>query len=278
MRQALRHLALRGVTAIAWAALCVGVTARSAQAGAWVQDAKQGLMLHSLTYYENSHYYDRHGHTISQSAFRKLEYQPYVEYGLTSSLTLGGSVYLQRDWQHNITNSGLADPELFLRQQLYRDTKNAVSLQPLIKLPSVFSRTHGAPRGGSGSMDGELSLLYGRNLFLLSPRDYADMRIGYRVRSAGLHGQARADAAVGVMLARSVQVVPALHYVRADALGPPQGFREDGEQDYDLLKAEVAMLYHLDTMRWIQASLFSDIAGRQVGSGGGVSVTYAMRF
>jgi hypothetical protein len=246
-------------------------------AGAWVQKQGHGEFIANATYFTTDEYYDRNGDSTSQTRFDKFELQPYLEYGVTKSITLGGSLFLQRAVQGDKHNNGIADPELFLRKQIYRDNKNVVSLQPLIKFASNFNH-EATPRGGSGSTDAEISLLYGRNLNLISPRDYADFRLGYRTRSDDLNDQIRADAALGLRVSDAWEIIPGLRYVKATSLGSATAFSENGEQNYDLLKAELGANYYLNNTRSLRANLFSHVAGKQTGSGQGVTVGYAVKF
>ena len=246
-------------------------------AGAWVQARGHGEFIGNATYFTTDEYYNRSGDKASQTRFDKFELQPYLEYGITKSITVGGSLYLQRDVQGDKHNNGIADPELFLRKQLYRDDKNVISLQPLIKFPSNFNH-EATPRGGSTSTDAELSLLYGRNLNLISTRDYADFRLGYRTRNDNLNDQIRADAALGLRASDAWEIVPALRYVKANSLGSATAFSENGEQNYDLLKAELGANYYLSDKRSLRANIFSHVAGKQTGSGQGVTIGYAVKF
>lgn len=257
--------------------IVVALLTSPAFAGAWVQDRGAGLLIHQLTYFSAGHYYNRDGHRTPQPRFHKLEYQPYIEYGIGRRYTVGGSASLQRDWQGGSNNTGIADPELFLRGRIYHDDRQIVSLQPLIKLPSIFMKDGQIPRGGSHSADAELSLLYGRNVAFISVQDYVDVRLGYRARSRGMNGQIRADVALAVAPEERWQIIPAVRYVRATSLDR-SGFSQNGEQDYDLLKAELAVTYQLDSARTLQATVFDHHAGKQVGAGQGASIGYAVAF
>ncbi len=251
--------------------------ATCAHAGAWLQPEGKGLVIGQAAYYSTTKYFDAQGNTQPQPRFSKYEFQPYVEYGLLEKLTVGGSLYAQSVEQSGITNYGIADPELFLRAKLWRDDKQALSLQPLIKFPSQFASDL-PPRGGSKSTDMELSLLYGRNLKLISDSDYLDTRIGYRGRDQGLSNQWRADAALGLSLTPHWQLIPAIRAVYTPGLQQAAAFSENGDLDGNVLKVELNGAYHIDEKRWVQLGLFKHIAGMQTGEGYGASISYAHRF
>lgn len=255
----------------------VMLAASTAHAGAWVQPVGHGLAIAQASYYSTDTYFDSNGGAQPQPRFNKFEFQPYVEYGATEWLTLGGSAYAQSVSQAGASNYGLADPELFARARVYADDRQVISLQPLIKLASRFAE-HSPVRGGSKSTDVELSALYGRNLALLSPNDYADIRLGYRLRDHGLSPQWRGDVALGLGIAETIQLVPALRAVVATNLKDAATFSEGGDLDYSVLKAEVTGVYRLNTEQWLQAGIFSHIAGIQTGDGMGATLGFAQRF
>ena len=246
-------------------------------AGAWVQPKGDGLLITQATYYSTDTYFDANGDAQSQPTYRKYELQPYAEYGTTDWLTIGGSAYAQSVAQSGGSNHGIADPELFAKLRIWNDEKQTLALQPLLKLRSVFSSDNN-PRGGSRSTDAELSLLYGRSMPLLTPRDYVDVRLGYRMRNRGLSDQLRADAVAGLKLTEHVEIAPALRSVMATKPTDVAAYSENGDLDYHVIKAEVTAIYHLDATQWLQAGMFKHVAGMQTGDGYGVTLGYAQRF
>ena len=264
---------LRRLVAVLWTI----TAAPCAFAGAWVQPVGQGLAIAQATYYSADSYYDTRGSKQPQATYDKFELQPYLEYGATDWLTVGGSAYLQSVHQSGIDNYGIADPEFFARTRLWHDDKQVLSLQPYVKFGSRFA-DDSPPRGGSTSHDLELSALYGRNLHVVSDRDYLDTRIGYRLRDHGLSNQWRADAALGLSVTDRIQLVPAVRAVVSTDLKDAAIFSESGDLDYDSVKAELAGLYHLNEQQWLQATLFKDVAGVQTGDGYGISLGFAQRF
>lgn len=250
----------------------------AAHAGAWLMSEGKGLAITQFTHFSSDSYWDTAGDSQPQARYTKWEIQPYAEYGLTSKVTVGGTAYLQRAEQSNDINKGIADPEFFARMRLWQHGSHLVSIQPIIKLPSYFEHNESNPRGGSKSTDAELSLLYGTNLNLLSDHDYADVRIGYRYRSRGLEAQYKADAALGISPWENWQLIPALRYVKAADISSGAAFSQNGDLDYDLLKAELTVMHTLPSGNWIHATYFDHVSGMQTGDGKGVSLGYAVRF
>lgn len=248
-----------------------------AYAGAWLQPKDQGLAITSATYYGTSRYFDDAGQLQSQSAYSKYELQQYVEYGARKNLTLGGSFAFQRVIQFGQSNHGIADPEIFARTKLWQGERQLLSIQPLLKLKSQFARAH-APRGGSGTTEAELAMLYGRNFHLISDDDYVDTKMAYRWRGNGLHSQWRVETSVGLNVTDKLQLVPAMRSVATPLMDETNTYTESGDSDYDMLKLELGAIYHLTPQQWVEANVFKPVAGIQTGGGTGISLAFAQQF
>lgn len=247
-----------------------------AMAGAWLQPVGHGQAIAQTTYYTTHQFFDTTGRLQPQASFTKYEMAPYAEYGLRRNLTVGGTAYVQQANQSGDSNLGIADPQLFARSELWGDDHQHLSLQPLVKFASRFE--HAAPpRGGSRSTDLELSLLYGRNLSLLSNRDYLDLRGGYRFRLNRLNDQALFDAALGLGLGEHWLVIPAFRQVLST--GTSGGaFRESGDLDYTLSKLELTAQYALDDTRSVSIGAADHVAGAQTGSGFSLTAGFSQAF
>jgi len=254
-------------------ALAIGA---SAHAGAWLQPKGEGLFIAQRSYFTSNAYYDALGSKQKQPRFDKWETQPYVEYGLAERITIGGTVFGQNLEQSGHQKIGIADPELFARTVLWQGQTQLISAQPFVKFPSMF-RNETVPRGGSSSTDYGLSLLYGKNLHLLSTRDYLDVSGGYRIRDSQLQNQWHADAALGVGILQSWTIIPSVHSVFA-AQKQTQNFSQTGDLDYDLIKAEIAANYRFNEKRSLQIGVFNHVWGRQTGNGYGISLGIAQKF
>lgn len=236
------------------------------------------LAITQTSYFTGKHYWDSDGERARMDRFKKWEIQPYLEHGLSERVTVGGSFFMQRVQQAGANNTGIADPEFFARAKLWQGKRSLLSVQPLIKLPSRFEHNDRTPRGGSKSTDFELSLLYGESLNIVGPRDYLDVRVGYRDRTRHLHGQYRTDVALGMSPWEGWLFVPALRSTLATGIPDHTRFSQSGDLDYDLLKAELTIAYQLPSEHWVQATWFDHLEGAQTGDGTGLSVGYAVRF
>jgi len=250
---------------------CLSLFTEAAFAGAWLQPQGKGISVGSATAFTSDEYFDEAGARVSQATFRKYELQSYNEYGLSEHWTLGANLFFNRVTQSGTKNAGIADSEFFARRLLYQTDGMVISAQPLFKLPSDYA-DNTPPLGGSKSTDSELSILGGFHMPLISERDYLDMRAGYRIRSRGLSPQMRADVAYGIYLMQNLLVVPALRTVTSIHPDTNTVYREDGEQDYDLIKSELGLLYYMSDTHWLQFTVFQHNAGVLAGAGEGISI------
>lgn len=259
--------------------------ASAALAGAWTKPEGKGEVIVTSLYFSSGGFWDNGAHHSAQPRFEKIELNPYLEYGYSDEITLGGNLFLHalsQDSRAGSTaaehNFGLGNSEFFARYQLYQSPQSVVSLQPLISLPSAYEQS-AAPRSGSDSFDGELSLLGGHNFALFGQSHYGEARIGYRHRlDSDLHDQLRIDAKLGLRLNENWEMIPAAYGVFALASAPNPTFTEDGQQDYDLVKLEAMLRYNLSEQSYLQGGGFAHLYGRNVGDGSGFMLSFGRHF
>ncbi len=261
-----------------------------AHAGAWTIPEHQWSMITSANLYYSDAYFDLNGDRQSQQPYTKYELNPYIEYGVTDTLTTGANLFVQYVMQdqsfsflsadrltlttttYSSDNFGLADTELFVRQRLYHDGGLVLSVQPLLKLPSLFFKRD-LPRGGNDAFGAELSLLGGYGFSLFDQHHYIDLRAGYQKRFNGLEDQYKFDAKLGISLSESIQLIPAVYFVASTDLPSAASFSESGENEFDSTKIELMGRYDIDPYMYFQGGIAGHIDGRN--SGEGVSITVA---
>lgn len=248
-----------------------------AYAGAWLQPKDSGYIAVQASAFRSDAYFDDIGEKQDQQRFTKYETNLYAEYGMRSWLTAGTNLFVNRASQGDDSNVGLADSEFFARLKLAEIEDYVISIQPLIKLPSLHE-DRDPPRAGSRSMDEELSLLVSGHYPVISDRDYIDLRIGYRNRSRGLNGQYRVDVAYGIHLSDHFTVIPAYRSVIAQQMEDNATFREDGEQDFDLHKMELGFAWEYAPNHQALLSVYSHVAGSFAGAGEGITFGIGWQF
>ncbi|MBY0354244.1 MAG: hypothetical protein K2Q12_00780, partial [Rickettsiales bacterium] len=128
-------------------------------ANPWVQKTGHGIAIVNAVAYRTSHNFDTQGEQQSQPRFSKYELNPYLEYGLSDDWTIGTSLFLHKLQQATAEadqqNWGLGNSELFVRYQLWRKSRSAVTLEPFGALPAFYANA-GSPRAGRD--EGDLGL------------------------------------------------------------------------------------------------------------------------
>lgn len=249
-------------------------------AAAWAVAKNRTQVIHNFNYYQSNSYNDANGKSTPQNTYTKYEYNPYIEYGLTHSVTLGLSPSFQSVSQRigapDEDNTNLADTDFFIRQRLFSDGKNTISIQPLIKLPGFYDAGD-LPQLGQDQMDYELRLLYGRN-FGIKGRHYLNTEIAYRVRTETPGDEIRLASTLGYRVNERWQI-----------LGETNGtFAVDGAGggnqllsntfDYDLVKLQLSTLYFFNPKWALQFGGYHSVYARNTGEGGGALIGLWHRF
>lgn len=244
-----------------------------AQAGAWTQPAGRALLIQSSTYYSTREAFDAAGDRAGVPRFSKYELNPYGEYGWSDDLTLGFSAFLQYLEQETASgggvlhNTGLGETELFVRTKLYDRNGMALSLQPLVTLPSRYR--HDAPVAGRANWDGELALLGGYGFDALGRHHYFDAKAGYRYRSGVPEDQWRASAALGIGVSADCTLLAETEWHGRTRGSAASAFSVSGQNDYRLRKAQFSAVYRIDERYAVQFGGFRHLAGENTGAGGG---------
>lgn len=172
-----------------------------ARAGAWPLPEGETLVILPVTVSKATDGFNSSGKVAPRSSYSKNEVAPYVEYGLTESLTLVGTFAWLRDETdyYGITfrQQGFSRAEAGLRVSLgeWRGTRFAV--QPVIAV-------HGTSAGDDpfasrrGDMDHELDVIAGRSFNIFGVDGFTDTLIGYRHRPAGRPAQFKSDVTLGL--------------------------------------------------------------------------------
>lgn len=255
-----------------------------AHGGAWTKGESEGEFILNALFFQSDAFFDRQGDKQNQPVFSKYEVNPYVEYGYSDRLTLGANVflhYIEQDQPNGSTsreNFGIGDPELFARYRLQQGDNWVLSVQPLFKLPSIYSDA-AVPRSGSDVADAELSLLGGYAFRWRGQSHYVETRLGYRHRfDEELEDQLRFDIKAGLRYNDRWEFIPAITTIWAvDARKDPV-FTEDGQNDFDLVKLEAMARYNLNHSRYLQFGGFSHVYGENVGDGEGVMLSAGFLF
>lgn len=252
-------------------------------AAAWTQKAGEGLAIVKLGGYESNRYWDNGSHRRRSPIYRKLELNPYVEYGVTDRATVGANAFLLRvEQEGGGNNSGVSDVELFGRYRLHTDGWDSWSAQALLKIPAGYDKDEVVPLG-AGQFDVEGRLLYGRGGVYESSGGqkswYYDVEIAYRKRMGEPADEFRIDWSAGwrprpawTLEFKQENIFAASH----DATTP--GTLAGRWSDYDLHKATLGAIYQISRTLFGNAGLTHDLAGRNAGQGTAPFIAVWKRF
>lgn len=179
----------------AWAA---GFT-DAANAGAWLQPSGRGQIIFSNTFTSSPRGFDETGRTAHIADYRKFEFSPALEYGLTDDLTLVAqpqlrSVSIGAPTEARYTGPGYG--EIGARVRLWSDKSSIVSAQVTARIAG--SREASDP-AQAGNADDELDMraLYGRGFSLGAWPSFLDAQLAYRLRGGEAADQVRVDVTLG---------------------------------------------------------------------------------
>ena len=249
-------------------------------AAAWTLDKGHAQVINNFTFYTSDQYVNKDGHSIHQETYKKWEYNPYMEYGFTNSVTLGLSPSFQYVTQNifgkDRENYNLVDSDIFIRKRLYSDGQNVISIQPLIKLPGFYSDKD-LPVLGQNQIDYELRLLYGLS-FGTQGKHYWSSEVAYRVRTELPGNEWRLASTLGYQLTDRWQVLGEVNGIfAADGAGDGTLLLSNS-YDYDLVKVQLSGLYWFKPNWALQLGAFQTVYERNTGEGTGALFSVWYRF
>lgn len=253
---------------------------------AWTRKQGDAFGAETLSYYSTTHFIDNSGRSFRQPEFTKLELNSYYEYGWRDDVTLGANLFAHRLTSDAVTysptsplpinetneNYGLADSEFFLRKRLWQgtflDRPTVVSVQPLIKLPSLYSSS-GNPRGGTDNFDAELRLQAGYNFPAFDRTHFATFDFAYRKRFGDWGDQFKADTTFGLNITDDFTVlIQSFLTQRVDETMSGSN-NIAAVNDYDLLKTQISVIYRLTPSLRLQLGGYRHMQVRNTGDGKG---------
>ncbi len=179
------------------AILALGAARSPARAGAWTQPEGQGQLIATLWGWSGVGAPWGGNPAVRQN---RVELQTYAEYGLNDAWTLFGQAAIERyalSKPESSLYAGLDYSQLGLRARLWAAGPFVVSGQAALFLPGATNPASPAQAGNTGGA-GEGRMLAGMS-FLVGRYDaFADLEIGYRLRSAGPPNEWHGDATLGV--------------------------------------------------------------------------------
>jgi hypothetical protein len=244
-----------------------------AYAGAWTQDARQGLIIVNASYFETSHEFSSPGQIEPfgyGGRFQQIQINPYMEYGLTSRNTLVVNFWAQHlhyaDQYHDYNSIGMGDVELALRRRFNSLASPwVVSGQALILFPAYSATTVPAP--GNHQEDFEGRAMLGRRIPWRS--GYWDGEVAYRYRAGAPADEFRAEGAAGFNVFARTKFIGQFYAIKSMRNGTPltPNGNPKAQSDFDLYKSEISLLYQIRPRTRVQAGWVDAFSGRNTGHG-----------
>ncbi len=273
--------------------ICLVLLPTGAIAAAWTLPEDLAQHIVTYRYYSTDQFFDARGKKQDKRGhYRKHEAQYYGEYGVTDRITTGLSLIASREKDipridafdlnnassaETISISGLTRSDVFARYQLYRDNRNALSVQGTVTMPALY--TEELPNTiVKDDWAGEIALSAGRNFAWLGQYHFVDLQAGYRYRRGILGNQINMQATLGLrpyadwlVLAqwRQTAAVGGINYAATTITG---------QNDHDLTVAQLSLAHNIHEQVTLEVGGFSHIDGRNTGAGGGGMVSVWLRF
>jgi hypothetical protein len=227
-----------------------------ARAGAFMEPEGQGQFIAGVGYTEGSRRFDQNGRTVAAPSFRKAEAGFYLEYGLTSwlSLVLAPTLSDAHEAANSVTGS---DSSAFgARLQIYGAPGQVIAVQALAEPPlGAGSRATQVADGGARTLGVDARLLFGQDFPLFGLPAFADIEPGAHVRADPFPTEARLDVTLGIRARPNLLVLVQDFSSAAPSSGPliPR-------QSYS--KVQVSAVYDLSPRWSVQVGAVRTIAGR----------------
>lgn len=248
------------------------VLSGEAFAGAWVQEKGQGLGIVTARWYESGERWDDRRDIVDAPHYRKLELNPFIEYGVTEKLTAGASLFLLSIDSSNEDGGGLSDIEFFGRYLIRKGDFSATSVQFLVKTPGPYT-TELAPGLGQDQYDLELRLLHGIGGAVWEGAWYINVEGALRKRFEAPSDELRLDLAAGWKTGDGRWEI---EVKEENIIGLRNG--EDPSAEYDLHKVSPSVRYWATGRVGVQAGFSADVYGRNTGKGKSALAALWMRF
>lgn len=245
-------------TSIVFAVLAWIAMTGSLAAGAFLLPEGQGQFIAGVGYSEGSRRFDQTGVAVPTPTYRKADAGGYIEYGLTSWLSLIAAPTLSHENGSAATNSvtGSDSSAFGARLQVFGSSDAVVAVQALIQPPmGSQSPASEIADGGARSFSGDFRVMVGRSFSLLGLPAFVEVDPGVRFRADPLPDEARLDLTFGM------RPIPRLLILVQD-------FSAFAHSDGPLIaataysKLQATLVYDLSPVWSVQAGGFRTIAGR----------------
>ena len=255
----------------------LSVCPRSIRADAWTQPAGHGQIIWNMTFTQISHGFNSAGNITpfgDGGRFRKLEMNPYFEYGLNAATTLVVNAFLPAlQYSNNYGSNrsfGLGDVTAGVRRRLTSpDSTTVVSAEFTFLFPTYATDRNPAP--GNHQVDLEGRLMAGHGFQVARHHGFLSFGAAYRYRDGPPADQFRSDATWGLDLSGRFMVMAQYFGITGMRNGGASGAIAINNpnllSDFDLYKGQLSLVARVTRNTHIQCGWSDAFAGRNTGHG-----------
>lgn len=286
---------------------------RNAFSAAWTQAQGETQLILNLSAYSSENYFDGNSNkNSSEVKFNKFEINPFIEYGLTDTITIGSNVSTQL-WRFDkkgsnsaifdfrqcglfsntpgdIINTSIIESEFFFRKRLYKKNNLVFSVQPLVKAPCI-SVQNGSFEFIDKTTDIEMRFLAGYG-FEWNPdiqianikRPFAgqyhflNLEAAYRKRSSLFSDQIKFDGTAGFRLKNNLLLMGQMFTAISTGDESVRAVISNNqlfteEDNYYTVKAQISAIHQLTKSKSLQIGISKEIAGKNSGDGIGATLS-----
>jgi hypothetical protein len=267
-----------GATAVqlacgALASALAGVPSEPASAGAWLLPAGHGQIIAGPAFSGTTRTFDARGRLVPVPYYKKFELGTYVEYGVTSRVTLVAAPAYDRIRAPPPAQSfnGLGESEFAGKFGLFRDGTTVVSVQAGVRTPGPSIADATGPFDPRRSLGFDFRGLIGRSFELTTMPAFIDVQGGYRYYTRNQPGEWRLDLTFGVRPVPRLLWLVQTFSVYSTASG-------GGFVRYSWHKASTSIVIDINPHWSIQCGGFMTLAGVNAGRERGPFAAVWFRF
>jgi len=248
---------------------------------AWTSAKGHGQILFNTSYFETTRSFDTGGRQQPfgyGGKFQKVEFNPYVEVGVTNRTSLLLNAFIPalrfQNQYGGFESSGTGDVEVGIRQRLTPvRMRTALSFQTMFLFPTYSQDRNPAP--GNHVWDVEPRVQVGRSHSLEKRTVFWDVEAAWRYRSGAPADQMRFDATLGGDVAPRLMLMAQAFGIKGLRNGTPLQFINNPnlQSDFDLYKAQISTVIRLTSRLRLQTGYFRAVKGRNTGAGQGVVIS-----
>lgn len=228
-----------------------------AHPGAWLMPEGQGQLINNFSYYRSAENVNSAGEKSANPLFEKYEYNPYLEYGYDSDLTIGGSLYANSTYNYSNSDGGKYNLDYlmaFFRQKIWQEGNFISSIEPSF---AVKLQNKNDVNAEKQNYSPQLKINFG----YLGDSYFTDFSIAYAAKTGGANNKVKADFAVGAKVYDDITFLNQIfaeHIIGSD-------YQTVG--NYNLYKAQTSFIWDYNEEFSHQIGASYDLDAKNTGLG-----------